>query len=71
MEAFVFLQTAQNGRQLCSRLESILNVSQRVRLWYFLRLRHCLGKAASRLARGGRVRMSDFLSSLMKRGVDI
>jgi hypothetical protein len=69
MEAFVFLQTAQNGRQLRSRLEYILSVPQRERLPYFLRLRPCLGKSASRRTRGGRVGMSDFLSSLMKRGV--
>lgn len=69
MEAFVFLQTVQNGHQLRSGIESILNISQRVCRGYFLRLRPCLGKGASRRARGGRVRMSDFLSSLMKRGV--
>ncbi len=32
MEAFVFLRTAENGRELRSRLEGILNVPQKVRL---------------------------------------
>src|SRR5574341_503133 len=66
---FCVFADCSNGRQLHSRLESILNVPQRVRRWYFLRLRPCLGNGASRRAKGGRVRMSDFLSSLMKRGV--
>jgi hypothetical protein len=41
MEAFVFLQTAENDRQLRSRLEDILNVPQRVRLRCLLHLRPC------------------------------
>lgn len=41
MEAFVFLQTAENDRQLRSRLEDILNVPQRVRLRCLLNLTPC------------------------------
>ena len=46
MEAFVFLQTAENDRQLRSRLEHILDVPQRVRL------RPCWTSVLSSLNRG-------------------
>lgn len=44
MEAFVFLQTDDNSRELRSRLETFVNVPLRVRLRAFLRLQPFLGK---------------------------
>ena len=41
MEAFVFFGADENAYQLGSRLETILNVPQRVRFRCFLRLRPC------------------------------
>lgn len=49
-----YWQDAETGFQLCSRLENILNVPQRVRFRCFLRLRPCWKTCLSNLQdRGG------------------